>query len=1386
MKADDDHASQQRLAALLATYQQALAAGLIVAGADEVPFEQTLDPNLVSRLRRAQACLRLLEQAWPNGPPPSTGFAHETPPALPQAGEQSAAPAHSAGSAPPIVTKQASEAIDFRAPERFEIRRRIGAGGMGVVYEAYDRARKEFVALKTMRHVDPGAIYRLKQEFRTLADVTHPNLVALHELFSTGEQWFFTMELVAGVDFLSHVRAESDPSLLRAEQNQASESPGSPTDANLSQCVGPVTDWQGHPRESMPLAVTPRAPTLRPFQYDRLRIAMRQLAEGLCGLHRAGKLHRDIKPSNVLVASDGRVVLLDFGLATESQQQRLHDSTRQMVGTLAYMAPEQAACLPLSPASDWYSVGVMLYELLTGSVPFTGPLLPVLMAKHVLDPPSPSQLVPGIPEDLSGLCTGLLSRDPESRPSGAEVIRRLESTPSAPPIPVATQAPAPRAAPFVGRTWQLDALADAFAAARRGAAVSVYIHGKSGLGKTALAQHFLEDLMERDQAVVLAGRCYERESVPYKAVDSMVDALSRYLRTLPRVEIEAMMPRDIHALTRVFPVLRRVEAVARAAGRSAELPDQQELRRRAFAALRELLARLGDRRPLVLSIDDLQWGDLDSAALLTELLRPPDSPPLLFVGCYRSEDRETSACLRALAQAQEDTEPAFDRRQLAVEELTETEAADLVRTLLGDDEAATGAHADWVARESRGNPFFVYELVQYLQASAPLPRRASPSEAITLEEVLWARVVRLAEVARRLLEFVAVAGRPISQADACDAAGLSVAERMTLATLRSVRLIRSSHQTERDEIEPYHDRIREAVLAHLSPATLQNHHRQLAHTLESSRQGDPEVLAVHFDEAGEFEKAGQYYARAAAQAAEQLAFDRAAKLYRRALTLQSTGSERELRIRLADALANAGRGAEAAREYLTVTPGADIAERIDLERNAALQLLISGHLDEGLDVLRRVLNAVGMTLPNTSRRAFWSLLFRRLQLRLRGLNFRQRDSSEIAPEVLTQIDVCWSAALGLSVTDQIRGAYFNTRELLLALDAGEPHRLCRALAIEAGHVAGLAGPQSHGRTTRLLDAADRLAKQLAHPYALGSVSLAKGIVAFFEGRWKQSHEFCDHAERIHRDSCTGVAWEVDTAQAFSLWSLTHMGNVVELTARWPVLLKEARERGDLYAETTMSMGIMPLIRLAANDPAGARRDLREVAARWPQQGFHTPYIIRLWDVGQIDLYMGDAPTAWSRINKSWPALAKSFVLRSQEIRVFLVHLHARSALAAAAADADSKPLLTVAQNDARRLEHEKVPWAAALAGLIRAGVAVTRGDIALGATLLVDAIEGLEAVDMLLYAAAARRRLGELKRSPDGDALIQEADSWMNSQQIHSPSRMTGMLAPGFNNPSVS
>ena len=365
--------------------------------------------------------------------------------------------------------------------------------------------------------------------------VAHPNLVTLYELISDGQNWFLIMELLEGVSFLQYVRNEEGTATARSAGTQP--------------------------------------PT--PPQWARLRAATRQLADGITWLHAAGKLHRDIKPSNVMVTRSGRVVLLDFGMAAEQGCDGRHQSTDEhILGTAAYMAPEQAAGLPVSPATDWYSVGVMLFEALTGRLPFLGSPIAVLMDKQRFEPPPPSDLTPGVPEDLSALCVDLLRRRPEDRPGASDVLRRLDNSSALQEPSTKPDFPQPhlvasahvQGPSLVGRHRHRQALDAALTAMCAGRTVALYLHGASGAGKTALLQSFLDEHVERGDIVVLAGRCYERESVPFKALDSLIDALGRHLRRLPEAELAAILPREMASLARVFPGLRQIEARTPAPG----------------------------------------------------------------------------------------------------------------------------------------------------------------------------------------------------------------------------------------------------------------------------------------------------------------------------------------------------------------------------------------------------------------------------------------------------------------------------------------------------------------------------------------------------------------------------------------------------------------------------------------------------------------------------------------------------------------------------------------------------------------------------------------------------------------------------------------------------
>jgi eukaryotic-like serine/threonine-protein kinase len=1219
---------------------------------------------------------------------------------------------------------------------RFVLARRLGAGGMGVVYEALDRERNAHVALKTLRELDADGIYYLKREFRSLADVAHPNLVQLHELFSVGERWFFTMELVDGEDFLSYVRGDARPEIL----------------------------------DSGSIYVRP--------DLTRLRAALRQLAEGVAGLHTAGKLHRDIKPSNALVSTAGRVVLLDFGLVTDLTLNRLYQTLEpRLAGTPAYLAPEQAAYAPPTPASDWYSVGALLYEALTGSPPFSGSLLEVIVNKQTRDPPPPRALVPSVPEDLEALCMDLLRRQPQDRPNDAQVLGRLGG-----PAEAIEWSPAPSraTAPWVGRAEHLRALEDALAATARGRPVVVFAHGVSGVGKTALVQRFVDDVARRPGMVVLAGRCFERELVPYRALDSVVDALARYLMSLPANEAGALLPRDTQALVRLFPVLRRADVLAPSGRQGVAEVDPHELRRRGFAALRELLGRIADRKSLVLCIDDLQWGDADSAALLRHILAPPDAPAALVLFSYRREDADSSPCVSLLRQSDAADGPlggaAAERRDLPVDPLDHAEAQALALALLDDRSAAD---ADAIARECGGNPLFVHALVNHVRAGGG-GNGAGPAAGVTLEEVLRARIDRLADQPRAVLEALAVAGRPLTREVANRGAGLPAGDDQALAVLRAQHLVRARGRT--DELEIAHDRIRLAASAAMAPERIRETHARLARALAALADVDPEQLAVHLEGAGDRAGAGAEAARAAARADEALAFERAVRLYRWALALAEGDQHARapLLAKLGDALANLGRGVDASWAYLAAAEGAQTGGALELRRRAAEQLLRVGHLDEGLAALRTVLSSIGVELAPTSGRALLGLLARRARIRLRGLGYRERDASQIAPQALTRLDVFWSVSTALGIIDNVRAIDFQARHLLLALQLGEPYRIALALAAEAAYTAP-GGTKARRRTEALVRAAEAIAVRLDRPFARGWATLAAGMAAYWQGRHQQAHELSEQAESLFQ-GCTGIWWEVGSARLFSLWALFYLGEIQELKSRVPHLLAEAEARGDNYTATNLRGSVLNFVWLADDDPDRADAEIDAAMRRWSREGFHAQHFWHLLANANTSLYRGDAAGARRRLDRDWKAVSDARLFRVQVARIEGFDLRGRTALALAA-QAHGPGLrrqhLRSLEQDLRRLRRERTPWARATAALLAAGRATLEDHPSEALRQVEAARQGFEAQGMALHAAVARHREGALRGGDEGARLVAEADTWMRAQGIKNPPRVVATLAPG-------
>jgi serine/threonine protein kinase len=1257
---------------------------------------------------------------------------------------------------------------------RYVVERELGHGGMGVVYQVLDLERNSRVALKALSKIDALNIYRLKNEFRQLADLSHPNLVSLHELCCENDQWFFTMELVVGETFDVYVTGEASLPRThdRAQQTTLAGRARILRDAS-------VTLSQHGIGSEFPIGRVH-------CDLTRLRSALRQLVAAVAAIHDAGKLHRDLKPSNVLVTASGRVVVLDFGLVSDSTQVESHEAGAEhtiggaVFGTPAYMSPEQAAGELVGKASDWYSVGCMLYEALTGELPFEGTVLEILKRKDESEPPSPCELVRGVPEDLNNLCCALLRRRPEDRPTSAE-MQRIFQTSSLPPSPVQDRERSASAGPgelFIGREPHLAALRGAFENVKQGRPATVFVHGHSGMGKSALVRCFANELIKNQEAVVLRGRCYERESVPYKAFDDIVDALSRHMMRLPTEEASELLPRNIHALAHLFPVLKRVRAVAHARVPHHQPTDPHEIRQQAFGALKDLLARLSDWQPLVITIDDLQWGDMDSARMLAHLLGPPDPPPVLFIAVYRREEAETSPFLRTLLFSSPLEGGIANTEQVAVDPLSSDEAAHLARELLRDQPLADAAFARSISCESEGVPFFIGELAQHVKARAHKLQAGFGS--ISLDGVIGERVRELSPSAQRLLEVLSVAARPLEQGVALEAAGIPPGDREALLTLRAARLIRTRGTRQTDHAETYHDRVREAIAGALPGERIREIHSRVARASEVWGVGEPEQLVVHYAEAGEGGRAGETALQAARSATNKLAFNRAADLFRKAIELMGDADaarRRELYEDLGDALSNAGRGGQAAEAYLQAAVAATGWDASTLRRKAAQQLLRSGRVEEGTRLLEQLLAEVGVGGFHSNARVLTKLLWNKSVLRFSTFAVPPANDRLISPEQSQQLETLAAAFREVSAIDIVRGSFLHTQFLRSAIKAADPNRVLEGLAWEAVHLAHGPGVKAQARIERLLRKSDELANQLATHSAQATVNLARAACYVGLARFREAYPLARDAERTLREHCPGTYWERSIVMSLRYACVELIGSLRELADEAYARAREASERDDSFSRTFLGVHAH-MAQLMYGDVDGALRALEEERAHLGKNftTFHLWVMTRTVDAHN---YRGEGARAWEHLSSQWRAFEHTLFYRAQLYFTNAHYLYGRAAVAAFVATRASERLkdARTAQNALLRLPR---PDAQLYAHLVAAGIARCEESGARAAEELSAALFIARAQGYDMFALYAQICLAEVDSTPGASAAAADAIAELKTQGVTDPARWVSVYVPGF------
>ncbi len=1206
-------------------------------------------------------------------------------------------------------------------PPRYRALRPLGQGGFGDVMLVRDVDRAEDVAMKRLARMDPASIRRFKNEFRVLQGLRHPALARLHELFAIDDKWFLAMEYIPGEDFSSHVRPGGDAknAATLPEQPIADDGSGSA------------------------------------YTYDesRLRSALAQLADGVFALHRAGIIHRDIKPPNVLVDHRGRVVILDFGLAAQVEGEAHQSADARLVGTPGYMAPEQAQALPLTRAVDWYAVGVMLFEALTGRRPFVGSLRDIVDAQ-LLGAPDPAQFGGSLPADLHYLCMRLLAPRPEDRPEGAEIIGLLGKPE---PIVVASQA-----VELVGRNTELQTIATALDTVARSGPAVIEIVADSGLGKSALARRAIEGARRMRNAAILSARCYEREAMPYKGVDPLMDELAELLRRRTTEEVNAVLPRDARALCRLFPVLASVEALS-AAPEIDAIENREVLRTRAIAALRELLARIADRQPLLVVLDDMQWCCSDSARVLVDLLAGPHPPRALFVFAYRPQARQLNPAMRVLRDGLRAA--GITRSELVLAPLGEADAMELARAEApeGVDEATLRR----VVADAQGNPMLIEELL-----------RSDGTHGLGLEQMIASRIASVGPAARTTLDYLAVAGRLVEMRTLRAASGLDAADlAQAIRDLEEAELVQRAPAGDEDvAVETIHDRVREVAYGALPADRVIRYHRDIAEAL-SARDADPQGTAEHFRLAGDQERALPFVLRAASQAAEALAHDRAVALYRQALTLVTHDADRfPIELKLGEALTFDGQGIAAADVYRAAIARAPTpTDAIDLRRRVAEQLLRSGRIDEGLDAFEEVMRVAQLPIPAAGTRAVTSLLYQRFRLWARGLAVPTH-RKQLARETEVAMDANWSTGVALAGFDLIKSADLQTRFLRQALDAGDPMRISLGLAME-GVMLALGGKKTQQRAASVIETAEQLAQEVGDPYAMGWASGAAAVLATSEGRWHSAITLSDYAVALFQGRCVDAAWEVGTMQTwFRLRALYSLGELEQLATDVADIERDAERRQDLYTATNVRLGIVPYLRLAADDVAGARLIVRDTIGAWSKRGWHNQHHDALRAECMIYLYEGDAAGMHARLDDGWRQIKRSGTYVTRNQRMLSNAVKTAALLMGARKDATHRASgIQEARALTDRIAQEGSVWASTIAAGLSARIAAleARPD----APARIEASERAVAeADMPLHASALRRLRGDVLGGDAGAALIRDADAALRARGVADPARMAEIL----------
>ncbi|HKU42937.1 MAG TPA: protein kinase [Polyangiales bacterium] len=1027
---------------------------------------------------------------------------------------------------------------------------------------------------------------------------------------------------------------------------------------------------------------------------ERLRDVVVQLADGLAFLHEQGVVHRDLKPSNLLIDEQGRAVLLDFGVALSGPE---HDVS----GTERYMAPEQR-CGRTVPASDLYALGVMLQQLLEAE------------DGHAA---------------WRALAHELCSAEQTARPTARELLARLRASPR----PAAVSGSA-----FVGRKLELARLHEL--AARRGRPRFAHIEGPSGQGKSALIAELARQLAAEPKRWLLLGRCCRRESVRYRALDPLIDALSDALLSAEAALVERLAQCVTGHLLELFPVLERIPPFAERKAAGGVLADPRERRSAAVAALRALLSALEVECELCLSIDDVHWLDAESLEMMRELIVAPDAPALLWLCAGRAdESRELEQLLGAL--------PAHDVCRIQLQTLPAEDAEALARALFP---ARPDVWA-WTFERSGGNPFLLSQL-----GMLALDSQAGDEPA--LERILLRRLAALPEPARQLLELVALSSQPLSVDLLCECARRSRTELDgALHLLEGQRYLRTLPGAALC-VEPYHDRIGELASSAVPDAAREGLHLRIAEALERAPDAQHATsLLFHFRHAGRTAKALRYGKLAARRAQARLSFHEAAALFGECCELASDAQERASLSRArAVALIDAGRDREAGVILRELSEAAlRRSERLTLVCAAADLFFRAGYRDDAMQLLEPWLRALNLAPRRTRAGQFASFVWQRVLLALPALPGKA--SAE-------RIELSLLLANGLSRFEILNSLDYASRLLVLVRRGATVEQRVRALLFDAAIHANV--KPSSRRAARLLERARRACAGVDDPLLHARVSAAAAAVAGLSADRPGMASAARRAVELFEAHGRGVQMELTEARC--MWLISEFGAGRPIQRELLQIVRDAVQRGDRFSEAGARMYLATAL-LAAGEPARMREEVDRALQLVAAEEHLAIYWVAAGQRARAELFEGNAASAYRRLGAALRRMRPHGFLLVPWMRIELRYLYAL-----AAAQARGARALPEVAAVARRLRAERLAWPRLLAGQLEGWMLAARGQRERAARHLVANAQAIDAYGGGAWYAAGSRLLASQLHGEGGSELLAQ----LRARGVPEPRSFLASYAP--------